>query len=288
MTCDSNVKNIGASKCKKLPQLIKGLITTPEDFTITAVNAATSAAWQTAILAPVTSRAYLWPKWAVGFENISSEEVREDGPLSSIPVFPGQYRLKLMFRENLEIHKSMYSHNGVAGRAFIIDHELKIIGTSSDGGTTLQGFQLDDLNIGNLTLNDGSAATKTPVSIFMTDSAELNANGYMVEGASFLNTLLPLTSVDLTVVSATATLVKVSVKSAVDAVPIIGLVAADWSLLTGAGVAQTISGVTEPADDGVYHLAGTGLVTGTVNLVSAATLSITGYESSGSKAVTIV
>lgn len=289
MTCENTLQNIGASKCKKLPQMIKGIITTPENFSITAVAAATLAGWQTPILAASAERIYLWPKWAVGFENISSEEVREESPLASIPVFPGQYRLKLHFRENLQLHKAMFSHNGNAGRCFLIDHELKIIGTSADGGTTLQGFQLDDLNVGNLMLNDGSASTKTPVSVYMTDSVELNQNGFMVDGSSFLNALQPLTTVDLAIVGTpTSSLVKVSVKSSIDEVPILGLVVGDWSLLTGAGAAQTITGVTEPADDGVYHLAGTGLVTGTVNLKAASLLTIKGYESSGSVAVTIV
>src|SRR5574343_749 len=275
MDCNTSVLNLGASRCKKIPQLMRGVITTPEDFTITAVNAATSAAWQTAILQSV-GRCYLWPKWALNFENVSSEGVREDTPLASISVFPGQHRWKLWFRENLSLHKAMYSHRGTAGRAFFIDHEMKIIGTSTDGGTTLQGFLLDEIDVDKLMLNDGSAATKTGVTFYMTDNTELDMNGYMVDGSSFLSALNPLTSVNLAVVGTpNATTIVVSVKSALDNVPIVGLVVADF-VKTGAG---TISTATDANDTGVYTIAGTGFVTGTIDLVSAATLSLSGYES---------
>ena len=286
VNCLDTKKNLGASQCKKAPQLLRGIISTPLDYTITAADAASATQWQNDILLPAGNRIYLWPKWAVNFEDVSSEETREDTPLSSLPVFPGQYRWRLWFQENLELHKAMHSHTGSNGRAFVIDHEGKIIGTSDDEGETLKGFLLDELNVQKLKLNDGAAATKTAVTLYTSINTELDDNGYMVEGAGFLASVLSLTSVKLTegTPAPTATNVFVEVKSALDGVPISGLVAADFNdSLTG-----TVSTVTEtPAGSGIYDIAGTGLASGTVDLVAAASLSVQAYESTGPLTITI-
>ena len=133
LDCASSVQNIGASSCKKLPQLLIGMITTPENYSIAATDLASATALQNAIVAAKGNRVYLWPKWAVGYENISQEEVREETPLQSIPVFPGQYRHRLFFTQNLELYKAMYSHDNSNGRVFLIDHEKKIIGLQGYG-----------------------------------------------------------------------------------------------------------------------------------------------------------
>lgn len=283
VNCLDQKQNLGASQCKKAPQLLRRIISTPDNYTITAVLAATAAQWQSDILLPAGQRIYWWPL-GVNFEDVSSDETREDTPISSLQVFPGQHRWRLFFQENMELHKRMYSHTGSAGRAFVIDHEGKIIGTSDDGGVTLKGFDLDEINVAKLKLNDGSAATKSAVTLYCTNNLELDANGYFVEGSSFLSDVSSLTSVVLAEVSATATNVFVSVKSALDNVPISGLVLADFDIsLTG-----TVTTSTEtPAASGIYDLAGTSLATGTVNLVAASALTIQAYESTGAVAITI-
>lgn len=286
LSCADDKLNIGVSQCDKNIGLIRGIITTPLDYTITAVEAASATKWQADIKANKSSRIYLFPKWAVNFENISSDETREDTPLDSLPVFPGQHRYRLFFRQNLEIHKNIYSHTGSNGRAFLIDHELKIIGTSNDNGTTLKGFLLTELNVQKLVPNDGAAATKTAVSLYMTDNNELDRNGFMIDGASFVNSLVGLTTVTLTQNgTATASLVKVDVKSKVDNVGISGLVQTDFDLT---GIGGTPSGVTEnPAGSGTYDIAGSTFTSGDVDLVTADQLSIDAYESAGPVSITI-
>jgi hypothetical protein len=276
LTCLDSKLNLGVSECKKVPQLLKGMITTPGDYTITAALAATSTQWQTDILLAAGARIYLWPQWAVNYENISEEQVLEETPLTAIGVRPGQYRFRFMFRENLELHKAMYSHRGSSGRVFLIDNENKIIGTSDDEGVTLKGLLLDNILTEKLFFNDGSAVSKTPVSLFLADNTDLDVRGFMIEGTSFINSLIPLTSVKLEIVGVpTATEIIVSVKSVLDNIPIIGLVTADFEVSVGSP-----SGVTEPLLDGVYTIAGTGFATGTVSLVIASALTIQGYEGS--------
>ena len=165
MSC-TDLKNLGVSQCKNTPQILKGIITTSEDFTITAVEAATSTAWQTAIKADVNARIYMWPQWAKSFEDVSSEQTLEETPLATMDASPGQHRWNLGYVENLELHKAMYSHRNTGGRVFLIDRKNNIIGTSDDSGTTLKGLLLDVLLPQKLKLSDGTVSTKTIVGVY--------------------------------------------------------------------------------------------------------------------------
>ena len=292
LDCSGEVLNLGVSKCKKIPKLIKGIITTAETYTITAVLAASSTQWQTDIKAAINARIYLWPQWAKSNEDISSEQIVEETPLSIMGVSPGQHRWKLGYTENLELHKAMYSHRNTGGRVILIDQENKIIFTSDDSGATLKGFLLDNLLTEKLKLSDGTVSSKTIVGVYLADNTELDERGYMVE-ATFVNSLIPLTSVDITIAAApvpSPTAFNFSVASALDGVPIIGLVQADLLFLTAAGVNQdsTIDTVTEPAANGDYVIAGTAMATGTLSLVLPSALTLDAYESSGAQVVTVV
>jgi hypothetical protein len=285
VNCSDQTKNLGVSKCKKRPNFLKGMITTPLNFTITAANAASASNWQDAILDDIRNRIYLWPT-AVNYENISEEQQVEETPLTVMGVRKGNYRFRFHFKENLELHKRMYSHDEFTGRVLLIDIDNNIIGTSDDNGVTLKGFLLDNLLVEKMMLNDGSQASKTPVNIYMGDNTELDEKGYLLDASSFLSSLVPLTSVEITVNSASATAIDVDVISSLDGVAIVGLDAADFILLDGAGDAQSISGITDN-DNGNYVLAGTGLVTGTLGLVAPKALTIQAYETESTVAVTI-
>ncbi len=290
-SCDDK-QNLGRSACGKIPKLLKGWITTSEDYTITALLAATSAQWQTDIKADINNRIVLWPQWGKSFEDVSSEQVVEETPLAMMSASPGNHRWKLGFTENLELHKAMYSFRNTGGRAFPIDIENKIIGTSDDDGTTLKGLLIDNLLPEKLKLSDGTVSTKTIVGMYLADNTELDARGFMVD-APFVNSLIPLTSVVITVAASpvpSATAWNMSVASALDGVPIIGLVQADFLFLTAAGANQdsTITTILEPLDDGDYVVTGVAMVTGTINLVLPSALTLDAYESKVPQVVTIV
>lgn len=286
LSCLDQTKNIGSSACKKIPEMLAGMIVTPLDFELTLVEAASATAWQDAILAEKRNRIYLFPN-AINMENASEESIYQDTPLATLAVRDGRYRFRLFFKENLNLHKAMFSFKGYAGRVFFIDNEGKIIGTSPDG-VKFQGLTLDLLNGEKLRLNDGSNATVTPMYMSLRDNLELDKFGCMVGGSSFLGSLQRLTDVDLTIIGApTSTLVVVSVKSALDNEPVLGLdPTTDFILLDGTGAAQSIASGTDN-DDGTYNLVGVGLVTGTLNLETPAVLSVKGYESTGAVDVTI-
>ena len=288
----NDVLNLGTSKCKKIPKLLKGIITTSESYTITASDAESSTQWQTDIEADINARIYLFPQWAKALEDVSSDQIVEDTPLGLTGVDAGQHRWKLGFVENLQLHKAMYSHRNTEGRVFLIDRENKIISTSDDDGTTLKGFLLDNLLTEKLKLTDGTVATKTWVGVYLADNTELDERGFMTD-APFVNSLISLTSVVITIAAAptpSSTAFNFSVASLLDGTPIIGLDKADLLFLTAAGVNQdsTIDTLTEPLADGDYVIAGTAMATGSLNLVLPSALTLDAYESTGAQTVTVV
>ena len=292
VSCAGNVLNLGASVCKKAPKVIKGIIKTSEAYTITAILAASATQWQTDIKDTINARIYLFPQWAKSFEDISSEQALEETPLAVMESTPGQHRWNLGFKENLELHKAMYSHRNTEGRIFLIDIDNQIIGTSLDEGVTLKGFLLDNLLTQKLKVSDGTVSTKTIVGVYLADNTELDERGFMVD-APFVNSLIPLTSAVITIAASpvpSSTAFNFSVASALDGTPVIGLVQADLLFLDAAGDNQdsTIDTVTEPADDGSYVVAGTAMATGSLSLVLPSALTLDAWESTGAQTVTVV
>jgi hypothetical protein len=280
--CEIDKSNLGLSKCKNLPQLIRGMITTPSKFSLTKEDAADPEKWQDALVDSKGARIYLWPNFK-GFEDVSEEAVYEDTPLADIKVRDGKYRYRFHIEESLCLHKAMFSHRATSGRVFFIDVEGQLIGTELANGN-LAGFNLSLLNTEKLTISDGSVATKSPVYVVLQDNKEMDRSGVTFNG-DFVNSLERLTDVTLTVESASATSVVVKVVVSCDGTPVNGLALADFVLLATNGDVQTITGVAEV--DGVYTLTGTALVSGTVNLVAAKDLTVLAFESTGAVAVTI-
>ena len=277
LDCNITKKNLGLSKCNKLPSLIKSIITTPASFKLTPVQllteSATKTALQNALLAGIAQRIYLWPNF-VGFENISQEAVYEVNALAYIPVRDGNYRFKFHIKESLCFHKAMYTHRANGGRAFLFDVENQLIGTQDDDGNFM-GLSIQNLNTEKLMFSDGSVSTKSPILLALSDNKELDQDGAILD-AAFVNTLTRLTDVTLEVVSASATTIVVKVFVTCDETPVNGLTDEDFVVLDAAGDPQTISGATE--DDGTYTLTGSSIDSGTIDLVAAADLSVPGYE----------
>lgn len=282
--CTIDKKNLGISKCNALPALIKGMITTPVNFALTVTNAQLSTNWQNALLDTKSNRIYLWPKFKMFTDN-SEKTVYEENELSSLKVRDGRYRFQVAVKESLCLHKAMFSHSGNASaKVFFIDSENQIIGTLDSTGKFV-GFDVELLNVEKMMFNDGKVSTKTPIYIVLSDNKELDQNGAIVSGSAFVNTLFSIVDVDVTQVgSATTSLIKVTVKATCDGTSVDGLALADFTVKSSAGVARTISSVTQ-ASDGTYSLnsASAFTVGDTVDLVAASALSIKGYESTGGK-----
>lgn len=276
-------KNLGISKCNALPELIKGMITTPANFFLSPANALIQAQWQTALLASASNRIYLWPKFKM-FEDASEEAVYEETELSSLKVRDGRYRFKMAVRESLCLHKAMFTHSGNASaKVFLIDSENQIIGTTENGNFV--GFDIELLNVEKLKFAAGTVSTKTPIYMVLSDNKELDVNGTIVSTGGFVNALFSIVDVDVVQVgSATTSLIRVTVKATCDGTSLDGLVAADFSVASSAGVARTITTVTQ-ATDGTYSINSSAAFTvgDIVNIRAASSLSIPGYESTGGK-----
>jgi hypothetical protein len=283
LDCITDVKNIGASACKQFPQALESIIKTPLDFTITAVDAADPTKWQEAVNADPATRIYPFPL-AYDFENLSEEATRAASNLGKeVTVRLGQYRFRLLFRENLEIHKAIYSHLGSAGRVFLIDINKKLIGTSDDGGVTLKGFLLDQFAPEKIQFGDGSTPSLSPVYIALANNEELDVNGVQIRFSSQLIAIKPVLDVKLALIGTpTATGFTISVKSAYDNVGIKGLLLADFIETLGGGVLTLVDNA-----DGTYTFSGSAITTGTIKLAAPATTSKP-YESPTALTVTIV
>lgn len=268
-------ENLGLSKCNKFPQLIKGIITTPDGFFLTPANALLQTSWQAALEAVASSRVYLWP-WFVSMENLSEEAVYEETPLAYLVVRDGNYRFKFHIKENLCIHRAMYSHRTNQGRAFLIDTDNNIIGTLNDAGTEFKGFSIQLLNTEKLMFSDGAVSSRSPLLLALKNNKEMDKNGSIVT-LDEVNDLVRIVDVTLVVSTQTAALIVVTATVTCDGTKVNGLTAADFRILNGSGAAQSVLSLTEV--DGVYSiLPTTTFVDGTIGLQLAAALSTDPYE----------
>lgn len=284
-------QNLGLSRCAKLPALIRSMITTPEDFVVTAEQAVDPEFWQGFLLANRQERIFLWPNF-VGFTDNSEAAVYENTPLAVMQVRDGRYNFKFDIKENLCLHKAMFTHRAISGRVFFFDVENQLIGTTDADGN-FRGFSILMLNTEKLVISNGTVSTKSPVVVVLADNLELDQNGALLD-ASFVNTLIRLTDVTLTIVGdPTADSLVVDVAVACDGTAVNGLVLADMVLLKADGAAQTTPPTTltpHATIEGRYTLskvAGTAWVDGTLDLAAPADLTIPGYESTGAVEVDI-
>lgn len=290
--CDVVVKkNLGLSRCNALPALPKAMIWTPDDFFLTPTQAALAASWQTAMLTGINTRIFLFPPF-VSFEALSTPAVYEETPLAYLAVRDGNYRFRFGIKQNLCLHKAMFSHRGNTGRVFLIDVENQILGTEDADGN-FRGLSLQLFNTEKLLISDGTVSTKSPVVVALADNTEIDANGAL-QAFPFFNTLERLTDVTLTIVgNPTANSLVFDAKQSCDSTPVSGLILADIIFTKADGVAQTtpatslVESVNVPGRYTLSKVAGTAWADGLLNLVAPSLLSIQAYESEGAVAVDV-
>lgn len=282
LTCEEVVKkNLGLSLCNDFPAQLKSMIETPLNFKIPVATAADPALLkaflQDAMLAPNgNGRIWFWPDFDDG-EDQSQDAVYSDKPLSYRKVRDGNYRFLFKITQNLCLHKAFESHRTRTGRVILLDSNDKFIGTLSSDGAYVMGFRLDMIDTQKLKFSNGTDPSESPILVALKNNLELDRNGVMFSG-SFYGELNRLTDVAITVVSSIATKVVVNVNQSCDGTPLLGLVVGDFVMKKASdGTAQTITSIIDNGD-GSYQLNGTGLVTGTIELDAAASLSIEAYE----------
>jgi hypothetical protein len=294
---DTQKKNLGKSKCTKLPKLFKYMITTPDNFFLAAADYADAAALKTAIqnliLNPIATRGYKWPNFSA-VEETSEDAQYEDNALGITPIRDGQYRFKPSISKNLCVHQAMFSHRAVnEGRVFLVDLDNQLFGTD-DGTGNIYGFSIGLLWTEKLKISNGSDSTKSPLYLVLADNEEIDKNGVLLDGSK-LNFVEPLTDVTLTVAGAfVATAFKVDVKQTCDGTPVQGLALADFLLYAADGVTlQTILSVVADANvPGRYTLTAPTVgpnpfESGTLYLRAPSALTVKAYETPEAMTVTI-
>ncbi len=274
MACDVTVLSVGLSNCNEWPSLPKLPIWTPDDFEITAAQAADASllqtAMQTALLA-LSGRNYQYPIFDK-FTDVSEAKVRvQQSSGRTIPVREGLKRFDIEYSINVCLHRAMYTHRRRNGRIILVDSDNNYIVTKKSNGN-YAGFKLSLFDTDSIKFNDGANPSISPVFIELASPAEINQAVYMIP-AAFTDELDILTDVTVTKVTATSTVFTVDVATTCDQTPVLGLVTADFQVKTAAGAAQVVVAAAVSGTPGRYTLTGTGLVTGTV-----AVLSTSGYE----------
>jgi hypothetical protein len=193
-------KNLGKSKCNKLPKYFKCMITTNNDFKLEPADYATPAALQTklqtAIKAGIASRVYLWPPFS-NLDDLSEEAQYFDTPLTVVPIRDGQYRYKPFISKNMCIHKAMFTHRAInEGRVLFFDLDNQLFGTEDADGN-IYGFTLALLHTEKLDLSNGSDPTMSPIYVVLADNLEVDRDGVVID-ASVVNRLDRLTDVEIT------------------------------------------------------------------------------------------
>lgn len=274
---------------------ISGIILTTSEFGFaTMADAVDETKWTDGVKAK-----YVFPFFGMdSYEDQSTDATIYESPAQRRKLLRlGKKRFMFNFDLPLDAHQAMQSFRNGDLRMFIVEEDGKIRGFNDAG--TFKGFTTSLVNPGKMkeVAPDGASPALTPLYIDMENYREWDENGDFFYPSWEAANLEPLVPVTITVVSAIATKVVVTVGSNDGWEPVTGLpkfvgikgiVLEDFVLKTAGGVAQTITGVTDNAD-GTYDLAGVGLVTGTINLVAASAMTSTGLliDSNGAATVTI-
>jgi len=270
MACDVTVLSVGLSNCNEWPSLPKQMIWTPDDFEITAAQAADSAllltAMQNALIA-LSGRNYQYPIFDK-FTDVSEAKVRvQQSSGRTIPVREGLKRFDIEYSINVCLHRAMYTHRRRNGRIILVDYDNNYIVTKKSNGN-YSGFKLSLFDTDSIKFNDGANPSVSPVFIELASPAEINQAVYMIP-ATFTDELDILTDVTVTPVTATTTVITVDIATTCDATPVLGLVTANFQVKkTSDGSTQTVVAAAVSATPGRYTLTGTALATGTIAILS--------------------
>lgn len=293
LDCTSGDKeNLYLSRCNKLPQQFRGMITTSMTFKLTPSNLATASsaktALQNALMSAKSTRIYLWADFKT-LEDVSEESIYEETSLSDMEVRRGKYRYRGAIKEGLCLHKAQFSHRGGNQRVFFIDTDNQLFGTKDTDGNFM-GFTVSLLNTEKLKISDGSVSTKSPIYVVLKNSNEIDKNGELIDDASFVDELVRLTDVDIAIVGTPSTTVIVfTVKQHCDQEDVVGFLAADFQLIDDDdGTTHAIGTLTYNATTAEYKLTGVAYEDSKLNLKAASTpLTINAYESTGAATVNV-
>lgn len=287
VNCNAKVLNTGLAQFCADMGPIAGYIITPPDFSMSEEDARTKSAFETLLSADKGDRIYPFPQVLAMTDN-SEDTVFEELALGNLYVRDGKYNLQFMHESSRYKNAVLRSHSLQSVGVLFIDQQGRIHGLD-DGEGNLKAVKLQQFVVEKPTLNDGAGvAYKSRVTMIFVGT-EFEKSPAVVSGLDFNPLDLEgLVNVDLEIVGTpTATEIQVQINATFAGEPVNFSEVADFTLLTSTGDSQTIESLAPP-EDGLHVLTGTSFETGTLDLVKAADLNETGYESTGPVNVEIV
>jgi len=263
-----------SAKCDVNIGATEKLIFTSEDFEIdTIANAKLEATYLAGIAAQTVFPLPLIEESS----NESEDDTYYTSSITSLKTFirEGKPGFKYMIKFEPNLHARLRSGmNGKRMRLIQVDSTNNVIGMTPDG-IVFKGWISGTLRVEKWQQSDGSNLSFSVITFVAESALESNDQIAVFPVTWNIKGLNGVQPASLEVFSASATSVVVDVMGAMDGVAIEGLDnPSQFKLLKASdGTAQTITTVTESATiPGRYTLAGTGLVTGTVNLDGVITL----------------
>lgn len=273
--------NTGFDKCNRSLGAIAMIILTTDDFHIdTEAQALTYAAWETGIQARTV---FPLPKvWS--FTDQSEKDAYETSPLGWKKLGKeGLYGGEFLLDAPLGMQIALRSFNGADLRVFYVDINGNILGMSTLG-VILQGYKVGLFNCEGMSSVTAAGETRKIV-VHLDESTPKDRDDYgvVVYPTAFNPLELEgLKDVDLTVVTASATHIVFDAKTHLGQVGVTGLIFTDVTAPTGASSMAAHATIA-----GRYDITGTGMATGTLDLIGPATLGVKGIMSSGVITVTV-
>lgn len=187
-----------------------------------------------------------------------------------------------------QMHSRLRSYDQYQGGYMIVDKNNNCLMYTPDG-TKVAPLTIGMCSVGLHTKAIGDVSSYTPIKISDKYPEEYNNTPAVFKPSWNIlgkNGLLPVTLEVSGTPSSTEIIVKAEVTETGAAVS--GLeTATDWVLLSAAGVANAVTAAESGTIPGQYTLTGTTIVTGTLTLGLPSVMSVDGYKSDGSIAITI-
>ena len=257
LSCGSNAGNTGLQNCNENFGQWDKILLVPDDFEIaTKATAILEATYTTAINAAVATRMYpLFDHFNA--EPDQEERVQEEGWAGKTETArEGKDRVTFMFKNvSFYNHKELRKHNNRVNLAcYIVTSQGYVLGRSVDG-TKFLPLSISDFYVAKRNFSDGSTIDRSSIRVEFKDASQWNDDGVWVKPIAFDPLLLEgIKDVSITGVLA-ATAETVTVVGASDRIGVVGLIAANFSLVADAAPTVLIA-VVVGADnlDGTYDL----------------------------------
>lgn len=253
---------------------------TTDDFEFATITAAkTESEWVDGI----TEESILPIPDILEYTDNSEDDTYWVSPVNSVAKFirEGKTDNRIMCLFEPGLYRRLRGLNGKKMRLFYADGAGNVMGTSPDN-TVIKGVSLGTLRVEKWIHSTGDNPTFIPIRFVMDSGIERNDQVAMFNVTWNINSLNGIQPLSLTVVGTpSSTSVVVDIEGTDDGVALEGLtLPAQFSFIKASdGSSQTISTVTESTTvPGRYTLAGTGLVTGSLNIKDVITLAGAYYK----------